>query len=84
MEFNLLCQFVKVTNDRAAGLAELEQVVQGRMSAGQLGELPIVLVGTLAQIADQIRGHRERFGFSYFTILEPFLDEFAPVLEHLR
>ena len=84
VEFNLLCQFVKVTNDRAAGLADLEQLVQGRMSGGQLGELPIVLVGTPAQIADQIRGHRERFGFSYFTVLEPFLDEFAPVIEHLR
>jgi probable F420-dependent oxidoreductase len=84
VEFNLLCQFVKVTNDRAGGLAELEQVVGGRLTAEALGELPVALVGTAAQIADQLRAHRERFGFSYFTILEPFLDEFAPVLEHLR
>jgi probable F420-dependent oxidoreductase len=83
VEFNLLCQFVKVTNDRAAALAELQQTV-GRLTAEELGELPVVLVGTAAQIADQLRAHRERFGFSYFTILEPFLDEFAPVLEHLR
>jgi len=84
VEFNLLCQFVKVTNDRAAGLAEVELLVEGRLGAEALGELPVVLVGTPAQIADQIRGHRERFGFSYFTILEMFADEFAPVLEHLR
>jgi probable F420-dependent oxidoreductase len=84
VEFNLLCQFVKVTNDRAAGLAELEQLVPGQLTADQIGELPIALVGTAAQIADQIRGHRERFGFTYFTILEMFVDEFAPVLEHLR
>ncbi|MEV4143234.1 LLM class F420-dependent oxidoreductase [Amycolatopsis sp. NPDC049691] len=84
VEFNLLCQFVKVTNDRAAGLAELERLVPGGMSAEEIGELPIALVGTPAQIADQIRGHRERWGFTYFTILEMFLDEFAPVLEHLR
>ncbi|MEU5258458.1 LLM class F420-dependent oxidoreductase [Amycolatopsis sp. NPDC021455] len=83
VEFNLLCQFVKVTNDRAAALAELQQTV-GRLTAEELGELPVVLVGTAAQIADQLRARRERFGFSYFTILEPFLDEFAPVLEHLR
>ncbi|RSM45475.1 LLM class F420-dependent oxidoreductase [Amycolatopsis balhimycina DSM 5908] len=84
VEFNLLCQFVKVTDDRAAGLAEVEQLVGGRLGAEAIGELPVVLVGTAAQIADQLRAHRERFGFSYFTILEPFLDEFAPVLEHLR
>jgi probable F420-dependent oxidoreductase len=84
VEFNLLCQFVKVTDDRAAALAELEQLVGGRLTAEQLGEVPIVLIGTPAQIADQIRGHRERFGFGYFTILEMFLDEFAPVLEALR
>jgi probable F420-dependent oxidoreductase len=84
VEFNLLCQFVKVTNDRAAALAELEQVVGGRLTTAQLGEIPTALVGTPAQIADQIRGHRERFGFGYFTVLEPYLDEFAPVLEALR
>jgi probable F420-dependent oxidoreductase len=84
VEFNLLCQFVKVTNDRAAALAELEQVVGGRLTTAQLGEIPTALVGTPTQIADQIRGHRERFGFGYFTVLEPYLDEFAPVLEALR
>jgi probable F420-dependent oxidoreductase len=84
VEFNLLCQFVKVTNDRAAALAELEQVVGGRLTAAQLGEVPTVLAGTPAQIAEQVRGHRERFGFSYFTVLEQFSDEFAPVLEALR
>ncbi|OXM70895.1 LLM class F420-dependent oxidoreductase [Amycolatopsis vastitatis] len=84
VEFNLLCQFVKVTNDRAGGLAELEQRFGDQAPAEAIGELPVALVGTAAQIADQLRAHRERFGFSYFTILEPFLDEFAPVLEHLR
>jgi probable F420-dependent oxidoreductase len=84
VEFNLLCQFVKVTNDRAAGLAEVAELAGGRRTVEQLAELPTVLVGTAAQIADQLRGHRERFGFTYFTILEPFLDEFAPVLEELK
>jgi probable F420-dependent oxidoreductase len=84
VEFNLLCQFVKVTDDRAAALAELEQLVDGRLTAEQLGEVPTALVGTPAQIADQLRGHRERFGFSYFTVLEMYLDDFAPVLEALR
>ncbi len=84
VEFNLACQFVKVTNDRAAALAELEQLVGAQLTAEQLGEVPTVFVGTPAQIADQLRGHRERFGFTYFTVFEMSLEEFAPVLEELR
>ncbi|WP_103353925.1 LLM class F420-dependent oxidoreductase [Amycolatopsis sp. CA-128772] len=84
VEFNLLGQFVTITDDRAAGLAELAQRLQGRLTVDQLSELPTAFVGTPAQIADQIRGHRERYGFTYFTILEMHLEEFAPVLEHLR
>lgn len=83
-EFNLLGQFVTITDDRAAGLAALAERLQGRLTVEQLSELPTAFVGTPAQIADQIRGHRERFGFTYFTILEMHLEEFAPVLEHLR
>ncbi|MET8847177.1 LLM class F420-dependent oxidoreductase [Amycolatopsis sp. NPDC004625] len=83
-EFNLLGQFVTITNDRAAGLAALAERLQGRLTVEQLSELPTAFIGTPAQIADQIRGHRERYGFTYFTILEMHLEEFAPVLEHLR
>ena len=54
------------------------------MTAEQIGELPTALVGTPAEIAEQLRGHRERFGITYFTVLEQNTDEFAPVLEHLR
>ncbi|MEV6827455.1 LLM class F420-dependent oxidoreductase [Amycolatopsis sp. NPDC051102] len=84
VEFNQLGQFVTITDDRAAGLAELAERLQGRVTVEQLSELPSAFVGTPAQIADQIRGHRERFGFTYFTILEMHFEEFAPVIEHLR
>jgi probable F420-dependent oxidoreductase len=84
VEFNLLCQFITITDDRAAGLAALAERLQGRLTVEQLSELPTAFVGTPAQIADQIRGHRERFGFTYFTLLEMHLEEFAPVLEALR
>jgi hypothetical protein len=31
-----------------------------------------------------VRALRERFGFSYLTVLEPFMEAFAPVMERLR
>lgn len=45
--------------------------------------LPIVLVGPLDHLVDRVRARRERFGFSYLTVLEPS-EAFAPVLARLR
>jgi alkanesulfonate monooxygenase SsuD/methylene tetrahydromethanopterin reductase-like flavin-dependent oxidoreductase (luciferase family) len=54
------------------------------LTAEQLDELPTLLVGTHRQIADQLVANRERFGFSYVTVLEENLERFAPVIELLR
>ncbi|MDX6361913.1 MAG: hypothetical protein QOC85_916 [Streptomyces sp.] len=50
----------------------------------QLLALPIVLVGTVEEIIGQVRAQRERYGFSYLTVLEPFMEAFAPVVDALR
>ncbi|MEV5715247.1 LLM class F420-dependent oxidoreductase [Amycolatopsis mediterranei] len=83
-EFNLLVHFVRITENRKAALEEFEGTFRGLMTAGQLAELPTVLAGTPAEVAEQIRAHRERFGLTYYTVLEHNMDQFAPVLEHLR
>jgi probable F420-dependent oxidoreductase len=44
---------------------------------------PHFLVGNAAQIADTLRQHRERFGFSYFILPEVFAAAFAPVVAQL-
>ncbi|WP_407288956.1 hypothetical protein [Streptomyces sp. BP-8] len=46
-------------------------------------DVPTLLIGTPRQMAEQLRERRERFGFSYITVLDPFLEAFAPVLEEL-
>ncbi|WP_290056753.1 TIGR03621 family F420-dependent LLM class oxidoreductase [Amycolatopsis solani] len=83
-EFNLLCHFVHITGDRAGALAELEKQVQGVLSVEQLAVLPTALIGSPAEVAEQLHAHRERFGLTYYTILEQNMDQFAPVLEALR
>ncbi|MGW2947601.1 hypothetical protein ACWDAF_38855, partial [Streptomyces sp. NPDC001226] len=44
---------------------------------------PPAVVG-LEEIVERVRTQRERFGFSYFTVLEPCMEAFAPVIESLR
>ncbi len=46
--------------------------------------LPLVLAGPLEEVVAKARAQRERFGFSYLTVLEPFMEAFAPVMERLR
>ena len=83
-EFNLLCHFVSITDDRAGALEELAKLTQGVLSVEQLAEVPTALVGSPASVAEQLHAHRERFGLTYFSVLEHNMDQFAPVLEALR
>jgi hypothetical protein len=54
------------------------------LSLEQALGLPVVLLGTLDQIVEQVRDRRRRYGFSYLTVLEPHMEAFAPVIEALR
>lgn len=83
VELNILVQRVAVTRDRRAALEEFASLTPD-LSAEQLGEVPTILAGTPAQLAEQLRERRERFGFSYVTVLEDKLEAFAPVIELLR
>ncbi|MEV6167386.1 TIGR03621 family F420-dependent LLM class oxidoreductase [Streptomyces sp. NPDC051954] len=82
-ELNLLLQMVTVTEDREAAVRPLVERVPGATVELAL-DLPLLLVGTLEQITAQVRAQRERYGFSYLTVLEPYMEAFAPVIEALR
>ncbi|MFJ9891224.1 hypothetical protein ACIQRW_36045 [Streptomyces sp. NPDC091287] len=47
-------------------------------------EAPSVLVGSPADMAQQIKERRERYGFTYFTVMEYTMENFAPVIATLR
>ncbi len=34
--------------------------------------------------SDQVMAHRERFGFTSWTVLEPYMEAFAPVAARVR
>ncbi|OLF12752.1 F420-dependent oxidoreductase [Actinophytocola xinjiangensis] len=82
VELNFPLQMVRVTNDRRAAVAEW--VDRGGLSVEELLEIPGMLVGTVAQIADQLRHTRETLGVNYVTALEPDMEDFAKVIAELR
>ncbi|MFI9585697.1 LLM class F420-dependent oxidoreductase [Streptomyces sp. NPDC052236] len=84
VEFNLLVQQVIVTDDRRGTAERWAEHPLAHFSPDQLLASPSWLIGTTRQIADQLREHRERYGFSYIVVLEPWLDAFAGVIEQLK
>ncbi|MEU7262025.1 LLM class F420-dependent oxidoreductase [Streptomyces rimosus] len=82
-ELNILVQQVKVTDDRRAMAREIAGHGIG-VDEEQALDVPTFLFGTTAQMADQLREHRERYGFSYITVLDPSMEAFAPVIEELK
>lgn len=83
-EFNLLLQYVEVTDDPRKVYDYVSSRVDGALTPDQVAETPIIFAGTAGQIAEQVAAARERFGFSYFMVLESHLEVFAPVIELLR
>ncbi|MCX4678768.1 LLM class F420-dependent oxidoreductase [Streptomyces sp. NBC_01433] len=81
-ELNLLLQKVAVTGDRRGAVSDLQPPF-AHLADETLLELPLFAVGTVRQIADQLREQRERFGFSYLTVLEPSMEAFGLVIEEL-
>ncbi|MFJ2744579.1 LLM class F420-dependent oxidoreductase [Streptomyces sp. NPDC087440] len=82
-ELNLLIQLVVITDDRRAAVRDYLAHAP-YLTEEEVLELPVLAVGTVEQIAEQFRATRERYGFSYFSILEPYMEAFAPVVEALR
>ncbi|MBZ4321201.1 TIGR03621 family F420-dependent LLM class oxidoreductase [Streptomyces huiliensis] len=82
-ELNFLVQIVAVDGDPLAKTGGLIGDVT-HMTEEELLSHPVLLSGSVTEIADRLHAHRVRYGFTYFTILEPYMEEFAPVLKHLR
>lgn len=80
VELNILVQAVVPPSERAALLDTYGSVLPD----GDPEELPTLLFGTPAEMAQRLRERREQFGISYITVLEPYMDAFAPVIEQLR
>jgi probable F420-dependent oxidoreductase len=85
VEWNVLVQLVKVTDDRLAVAAEaLAEDPDEMMSAEEYLQSPFILIGTIDEIAAKILQHRDRYGFTYYTVHGSFAEEFSQVISYIR
>ena len=82
LELNALVQQVVVTDDRRSAAKELT-TRWPQLDPDDVLQSPYVLIGTIEQMIDDLQMRRERWGISYYVILEPHLDAFAPVVARL-
>ncbi|WP_406631998.1 TIGR03621 family F420-dependent LLM class oxidoreductase [Amycolatopsis sp. WGS_07] len=82
-ELNVLVHTVALTADPRAATRGIRGRPDG-MTDDEALALPGLLAGSARELADGVLERRERFGFTYFTVLEPFLDQFGKVIEQLR
>jgi probable F420-dependent oxidoreductase len=84
IEWHALAQVVIETDDRRKAAADLAERYHGTMTAEEIGENPFLFVGTVEEMAEQVVRNRARYGFTYYTVHEPYLDAFAPVISQVR
>jgi probable F420-dependent oxidoreductase len=92
LELNTLIQHVRVTDNRQQGVEEIlaayaswpsDLVVNVPRSTEEILEAPYCLIGTVAQIVEQLQERRERYGISYITVHGGYTEALAPVIERL-
>ena len=81
IELHAWIRYAHVTNDSAPLVRELSRHFDG--DEEDVRSSPMVLVGDVGEIVERLHARRERWGYSYFTILQPVAFEFADVLARL-
>jgi probable F420-dependent oxidoreductase len=81
IEMHIRTFFVDVTDERDRSLAEMAEFIG--VEPAMLAASPFALIGSVAQIADDLRERRERFGFSFVTVSATDIEAFAPVVAEL-
>jgi probable F420-dependent oxidoreductase len=82
LELNALVQRVVVTDDRHQAAEELASRWP-QLSPEEILRSVYVLVGTVDQLVEDLQARRERWGISSYTIFEPYIDAFAPIVARL-
>ena len=70
-------------SSRDAWIDYVRMVVNADTSIEGILDFPLFLIGTVDQIAEELRVRRERFGVSYITVGADDVEAFGPVVERL-
>lgn len=81
IELNVRAFMVRVTNERQAVMEQVAGFVQADPLLVE--QSPFALIGTTAQLVDDLLSRRERWGISYVIVGGDVVESFAPVVAEL-
>jgi hypothetical protein len=81
LELETAAYFTIVTDDGEATAAGLGGMFE--LTADEMRTHPNALIGSVAEICEELLARRERFGISYVTVPGSAVDAFAPVVSKL-
>jgi probable F420-dependent oxidoreductase len=79
VELSLPILQVVVTSDRRAAAEELQRTVASYLTVEEILDSPKALIGTIPEMAQQLRERRERYGFNHYLIPEQFMHDLSMV-----
>ncbi|MEU0508060.1 MULTISPECIES: TIGR03621 family F420-dependent LLM class oxidoreductase [Amycolatopsis] len=80
LELNLLLHAVAPDGDRRRAAAGARRFEDHR----EVSDVPTILSGPPGAMADTLEQHREKYGFTYFTVPEPAMRDFARAMAKVR
>jgi probable F420-dependent oxidoreductase len=83
LELQVLVQAVVVTGDAARASDEIARAHLPSLQPAEIIESPYMMVGTTAAIVEKLLEHRERWGFSHYTVRREALGHLGPVIAEL-
>lgn len=83
LELQVLVQAVVVTDDAATTAAQISRSHLPSLEPTEIIETPYMMVGTTATITEKLLEHRERWGFSHYTVRREALGQVEPVIAEL-
>ena len=85
IELSVLVQRLVVTTD-AIATADATATVAGEfgVTPDRVADSPTIAVGTVEEIVAKFRRLERELGITHVTVFAPAMDEFAPVIDHLR
>ncbi len=81
LEFHVQTWAAVLTDDRAEFAAHLAENIP--LSPDLMLSLPYLLAGTIDEVIAALHTNRERYGISYYTIFDPYMEGFAPVVARM-
>ncbi len=81
LELNAWVSVAGITDDPHAAADDLARFAG--VSTDDVLSSPIVLIGSVAEIADRLRDRRDRWGYSYTCLTQEHAEPFAPLVRNL-